>query len=239
MKIALLGYGKMGKEIQKVSESRGHEVTLLFNSLNFQNIANEIGEADVAIDFSVPDAAVTNIKACADSGVPVIVGTTGWNQDEQEVLNYIEEKNGAILYASNFSIGVNIFFEINKRLAELMSKQDNYEVGINEIHHTEKLDAPSGTAITLANGIIEKHSRKETWVGHPINNDSELQVQSERIHGVVGTHEIKYDSEIDSIEIKHAAKSRKGFALGSVLAAEFILGKTGVFSMQDVIKSNS
>jgi 4-hydroxy-tetrahydrodipicolinate reductase len=228
--IALLGYGKMGKTIERIAESRGHNIVLKIN-----NAATDydITKADVAIDFSIPNAAVGNLSKALNNNIPVISGTTGWLKDYDDIIRLCEERDGAFIYASNFSIGVNIFFELNSQLAKMMSGFQKYKVHIEEIHHTQKLDAPSGTAITLAKGII-KHSDYNDWSLNK-NAQNSLSIESKRIEDVPGTHLINYDSNVDSIEIKHTAKNRDGFALGAVIAAEWILGKTGVFTMKDVL----
>jgi 4-hydroxy-tetrahydrodipicolinate reductase len=234
MKIALLGYGRMGKSIEAIAIDRGHSISLkVSDETSDYNFAN----ADVAIDFSIPSVAVFNIKKALDAGVPIISGTTGWLDQYDEVLDYCTSKNGTFLYASNFSLGVNIFFEINKRLSQLMATVDGYTTDIEEIHHTKKLDAPSGTAITLAEGIIENTDYKNWTLDKPKSN--EIHIDAKRIENVPGTHEINYDSEIDSISIKHTAHSRKGFAMGAVIAVEWIKDKKGVFSMKDVLKINA
>jgi 4-hydroxy-tetrahydrodipicolinate reductase len=233
MKIALLGYGKMGKVIEKVALSRGHQIVLRkTSSSSFEELEN----ADVAIDFSIPDAAVGNIRSCFDTNVPVICGTTGWLSQYEEMVTLCKVKNGAMIYGSNFSLGVNLFFEMNTYLAKLMSKFDQYKVRMEEIHHTQKLDSPSGTAITLANDIIQQ-SHYTNWVLQNAHLN-EVLIDAQRIENVPGTHTVIYDSEIDSIEIKHTAHNREGFALGAVIAAEWIIGKKGVFSMKDVLDLN-
>ena len=230
MNIGLLGYGKMGKTIEKLAIDRGHQIVLTIDkptqNMNFKGV-------DVAIDFSLPSAAVNNIKSALNAQVPVISGTTGWLDHFKEVTDYCQSHNGAFLYASNFSLGVNIFFELNRHLAQLMASQENYGVSIEEIHHTQKLDAPSGTAISLAEQIIQESSY-EHWTMKQAK-DKELPVTAKRIAKVPGTHIISYESEIDSIQISHEAHNRKGFALGAVVAAEWILGKKGVFSIKDVL----
>ena len=230
MKIALLGYGRMGKSIEAIAINRNHTISLKITDTNLDyNFSN----TDVAIDFSIPSAAVTNIKKALDAGVPVISGTTGWLSQYDEVLEYCKEKNGTFLYASNFSLGVNIFFEINERLSQLMSGFPEYSTEIEEIHHTQKLDAPSGTAITLAEQII-KHTDYTNWsLDKPMSK--EIHIEAKRIENVPGTHEVTYNSEIDSISIKHTAHSRQGFAMGAVIAAEWIKDKKGIFSMKDVL----
>jgi 4-hydroxy-tetrahydrodipicolinate reductase len=231
MKIALLGYGKMGKVIEKVAEQRGHQIVLRKdNTTSFDGL--EL--ADVAIDFSVPSSAVENISACFDRLVPVVCGTTGWLDDYNKVVDLCREKQAAFLYGSNFSLGVNLFFELNRKLAQLMLPHQQYKVSMEEIHHTQKLDAPSGTAISLANDIIV-NSNYNGWTLSDAQ-DSEIAITAKRIENVPGTHSVFYDSAVDQIEIKHTAHSREGFALGSVLAAEWISGKKGVFSMKDVLQ---
>lgn len=231
MKIALLGYGRMGKEIEKIAISRGHEIVIKKD----QGDVVDITSADVAIDFSVPTAAFDNISLCLKNGVPVVSGTTGWLEKYDEAVALCNQNKGGFIYASNFSLGVNIFFEINKKLAKMMDNVSDYSTTIEEIHHTKKLDAPSGTAITLAEGIID-NSEKTSWeLNGDIQDETIIPITAKRIPDVPGTHTISYDSEVDRIEIKHTAHSRKGFALGAVIAAEWIIGKTGVFSMKDVL----
>jgi 4-hydroxy-tetrahydrodipicolinate reductase len=230
MKIALLGYGRMGKEIERIAISRGHEIVIKKDV----GAIIDITLADVAIDFSVPDSAFNNISNCIQNNVPVISGTTGWLDKYEEVVTLCNNEKGAFIYASNFSLGVNIFFELNKQLAKMMRNLEDYNISIEEIHHTKKLDAPSGTAITLAEGIIASSS-KENWVLGTNTSEENIAIAAKRIPEVPGTHTVLYASEVDSIEIKHTAHSRQGFALGAVVAAEWILGKTGVFSMKDVL----
>ena len=234
MKIALLGYGKMGKVIERIALERGHEIVLKKNQNNtFEGLLN----ADVAIDFSVPDSAVGNISECLNNGIPVISGTTGWLADYPKMVQLCEEKSGSFIYASNFSLGVNVFFELNEYLAKMMANLKQYNVSMEEIHHTQKLDAPSGTAITLAEGVI-KHTDYANWtLETPISN--EIHIEAKRIENVPGTHSIFYDSEVDQIEIKHTAHSREGFALGAVVAAEWLKDKKGVFNMKDVLGLSS
>ncbi len=234
MKIALLGYGKMGKVIERIALERGHEIVLKKDQ---NNTFEGLSIADVAIDFSVPDSAVTNISECLNNGIPVISGTTGWLADYAKMKQLCEDKNGSFIYASNFSLGVNVFFELNEYLAKMMTNLKQYNVSMEEIHHTQKLDAPSGTAITLAEGVI-KHTDYANWtLETPISN--EIHIEAKRIENVPGTHSIFYDSEVDQIEIKHTAHSREGFALGAVVAAEWLVGKKGVFTMKDVLGLNS
>ena len=226
----------MGREIEKVALERGHEIVVKYNlPEDWDNFGDKLKEADAAIEFSMPAVAVENIYKCFEADVPVIVGTTGWTDKAEEVKKYAEENNKAILFSSNFSIGVNVFFEINKRLASIMNKYDVYSAQVEEIHHTQKLDAPSGTAITIAEGMLDNLERKSDWVNESTDNDKELSIISKRIEDVPGTHIVEYDCHIDTIEIKHTAKNRVGFATGSVVAAEWIVGKTGFFSMNDVL----
>jgi len=230
MRIAILGYGKMGKMIEKIALNRDHEIVAKID-INSTDI--NFNKADVAIDFSIPDAAFNNIKRCLENGVPVISGTTGWLDKYPEAVALCEKNNGAFIYASNYSLGVNIFFQINEYLAKIMNNHSEYSVAMEEIHHTQKLDAPSGTAITLAEGII-KHTNKEKWtLEAPEAN--EIPIRAKRIDAVPGTHTVRYESEIDSISMTHTANSREGFALGAVVAAEWIVGKSGIFTMKDVL----
>lgn len=236
MKIALIGYGKMGKAIEEIAVTRGHQIVLKVSIDNLEdNSIEKIRQADVAIEFTGPESAFDNIIRCLDAGVPVVSGSTGWLRRLDEARDYSRQKNGTMLYASNFSVGVNIFFEINKRLAALMAPHPEYEVQVTEIHHTEKKDSPSGTAITLAEGILEKITRKKGWVNHISDNLDELEIISERVDPAPGTHSINYHSDIDTITITHTAHSRRGFATGAVLAAEFIAGKKGIYQMNDVL----
>ena len=220
----------MGKTIEQIALSRGHAIVLKID----KHITDyDITKADVAIDFSVPSAAVGNLSKALNNNVPVISGTTGWLKDYDDIIRLCKERDGAFIYASNFSIGVNVFFELNKQLAKMMSNLDKYKVNLQEIHHTQKLDAPSGTAITLAEGIIDNSNYKNWSLD---KGDSEtIQIEAKRIEDVPGTHIVSYDSNVDTIEIKHTAKNREGFALGAVIAAEWIIGKTGVFTMKDVL----
>ena len=236
MKIALIGYGKMGKAIEEIAVSRGHKIVLKVSIENLEdNTIARIKEADVAIEFTGPESAYDNIIRCLEAGTPVVSGSTGWLSRLEEVKEECRKKNGTFLYASNFSVGVNIFFEVNKRLAALMQPHPEYNVQITEIHHTEKKDAPSGTAITLAEQILEKISRKKEWVNHISDNLDELEILSERIDPAPGTHTIEYSSPIDTITITHTAHNRRGFATGAVLAAEFIAGKKGIYQMSNVL----
>ena len=238
MKIALIGYGKMGKAIEEIALQKGHTIGLKINAENIEELTSEnLQKNDVAIEFTNPHSAVKNIMACLDAGIPVVSGSTGWLEKWEKVKHYCSEKHGTLLYASNFSIGVNIFFEINKRLAELMSAHGGYDVSVEEIHHTAKKDAPSGTAITIAEQIIHEYPVKHRWVNGASENNDELVITSKRIDPAPGTHHVKYTSAIDDIEIIHTAHNRSGFASGAVMAATFIQHKKGVFSMEDVMNS--
>ena len=231
MKIALLGYGKMGQVIERIALERGHEIVLKKDETNtFEGLSN----ADVAIDFSVPTAAVDNISSCFHANVPVISGTTGWLEHYDAVVALCNEKKGAFISSSNFSLGVNLFFELNEYLAKIMSKFDSYTVEMEEIHHTQKLDAPSGTAISLAKGVIKNSSYTNWTLDHP--KKDQIHIETKRIGTVPGTHTVTYNSAVDAIEIKHTAHNREGFALGAVIAAEWIIGKKGVFTMKDVLE---
>ena len=233
MKIALLGYGKMGKVIERIAIERGHEIVLKKDSFN---TFDGLETADVAIDFSTPSSAVHNISTAINHGIPVISGTTGWLENYHQIEKLCNEKNVAFLYSSNFSLGVNLFFNLNDYLAKMMSKFKEYKVSMEEIHHTQKLDKPSGTAISLANAIIN-HSDKNNWAIENTKQD-DLFIDVKRVNDVPGTHSVFYNSEVDCIEIKHVAHNRDGFALGAVVAAEWIIGKKGVFSMKDVLDLN-
>lgn len=234
MKIALSGYGKMGKTIEKIAQDRGHEIILKIED----NIKEQdLRKADIVIDFSVPDAAFRNITTCFKNHVPVVSGTTGWLKDFDEAVKICKEENSAFIYASNFSIGVNLFFELNRKLAKMMNDLKDYSVEIEEIHHNQKLDAPSGTAISLAQQIIANTS-KQGWKLEDAN-ENEIPICALREENVPGTHTVTYRSTVDSIEIKHTAFSREGFALGAVIAAEWLLGKKGIFGMKDVISGLS
>lgn len=230
MKIALLGYGRMGKVIERIALERGHEIVLRKTDIDtFEGL--EL--ADVAIDFSVPDAAVSNISMCLENNIPAISGTTGWLEDYPKMVKLCEEKSGAFIYGSNFSLGVNIFFELNAHLAKMMANLGQYKISMEEIHHLQKLDAPSGTAISLANDII-KNSDYSNWaIENP--KEDEIFIEAKREEGIPGTHSVFYTSAVDTIEIKHTAHNREGFALGAVVAAEWIIGKKGVFGMKDVL----
>jgi len=236
MKIALIGYGKMGREIEKIALDRGHEIVLTIDITNPEDLnVAKLKNADVAIEFTIPTSAPANYKLCFEAGIPVVSGTTGWLEHLPDVHELCKNLNGTFFYSSNFSLGMNIFFVLNKRLAELMASRSEYAVEIKEIHHTQKLDAPSGTAITLAEGIIDNIPAKKTWVNQQTTVSGEIGIISEREGQVPGTHIIKYDSDVDYVEIVHCAKSRKGLAFGAVLAAEFSFGKKGILTMNDLL----
>ncbi len=237
MKILLLGYGKMGQMIEKLAIDRNHSIVAKITVDNRADLDNLSSDAvDVAIDFSQPSAAPDNIKWCVDHKIPVVVGTTGWASHKAEIDQYCNDNGGTYLVASNFSIGVNIFFKLNKFLAKLMNSQAEYEVSMKEIHHTHKLDAPSGTAITLAEGVMENLPSKTKWVNEASDKPEELSIISERVDPAPGTHSIYYDSKIDSIEITHTAHSREGFAMGALLVAEWLPNQKGVKTMEDFLQ---
>jgi 4-hydroxy-tetrahydrodipicolinate reductase len=236
MKIALIGYGKMGKAIESVAMAQGHEIILRIDASNPEGWqAPEMKQAEVAIEFTAPESAPHHLVKCFELGVPVVCGTTGWLNQWEDVVSRCRALGGSFLYASNFSVGVNLFFELNKQLARLMAPHDEYKLSLEEIHHTEKKDAPSGTAITLAEQLIANNSAKKNWVNQPTTHPDELEIISKRIDKVPGTHKIVYQSDIDSIEITHTAHNRIGFAIGAVMAAKFLKGKTGIYTMQDVL----
>ena len=236
MKIALIGYGKMGKAIEEIAVNRGHEIVLKIDEYNLADFNKKnISTANVAIEFTGPHSAYDNVKKALESDVPLVCGSTGWLDKLDEIKKLCLDRNGSFVYASNFSVGVNIFFEINKKLAAMIAPHKDYEVQLTEIHHTQKKDAPSGTAITLAEQILEKIKRKKSWVNYISDNPEELEIISERIDPAAGTHKVKYSSAIDDIEIIHTAHNRQGFATGAVLAAEFTKGKKGIFGMKDVL----
>ena len=235
MKIALLGYGRMGKTIEQIAIQRGHEIVL---KVDENTEKYDIKIADIAIDFSIPSVAFENISNCLNNTIPVVCGTTGWLANFNEAKELCKQKNGGFIYASNFSLGVNIFFELNEYLAKMMRNIEQYEISMEEIHHTQKLDAPSGTAITLAEGIIENSSKKNWELGTKTSEEN-IPIIAKRIPKIPGTHSVWYDSKVDSLEIKHTANSREGFALGAVVAAEWILGKEGIFTMKDVLNIDS
>jgi 4-hydroxy-tetrahydrodipicolinate reductase len=236
MKIALIGYGKMGKAIEEIAVAKNHEIVLKIDMDNQHDfVAENLSKADVAIEFTGPHSAVENLKKLFDAGIPVVSGSTGWLEKWEEVKDYCESGNGGFIYASNFSIGVNLFFELNTYLAKLMSNHSNYNVSLEETHHTQKKDAPSGTAITLAEQVLQHITSKKQWVNVESENKGDIVITSKRIDPAPGTHSIKYHSDIDDIEITHTAHSRKGFAGGAVAAAEFISGKKGIYTMKDVL----
>jgi 4-hydroxy-tetrahydrodipicolinate reductase len=237
MRIALIGYGKMGKAIEAIALAQGHSTGLAINSSNQQDltVAN-LAACDVAIEFTNPHSAVHNIQLCLQAGIPVVCGSTGWLAQWEEVAAFCKQQNGTLLYASNFSLGVNLFFELNTVLARLMQQQPGYDVTINEIHHTQKQDAPSGTAITLAEQVLQYITRKSKWVNHEAASSADqLVITSQRIDPAPGTHTVQYHSAIDDIEITHTAHSRQGFAAGAVQAATFVAGKKGIYTMKDVL----
>ena len=237
MNIALIGYGKMGKEIEQIAISRGHKIVLTVDAHNAKTFTNdELKKADVAIEFSTPDAALSNIYKCFEAGVPVVVGTTGWLNKLEEVKKACTDKKQTLFYTSNYSIGVNLFFKLNQQLAKLMNSHKEYDVKMEEIHHIHKLDAPSGTAISLANQVIENIETKDKWVNNVTNNINELSIISKRLDEVPGTHTVTYGSDIDEISITHIAYNRKGFAMGAVVAAEWVKDKKGIFGMDDLMK---
>ncbi len=236
MKIALIGYGKMGKTIEEIAIQRGHSVDLKIDIDNADSFTKEnIQRCDVAIEFTGPHSAKENILKCFDTGIPVVSGSTGWLDNWNEVEKICKEKNGSFVYASNYSVGVNIFFEVNKRLAQLMKQHAEYDISMEEIHHTQKKDAPSGTAITLAEQILQEVPRKKNWINEVSEDSKELVIISKREDTAPGTHSVKYSSPVDDIEIIHTAHNRLGFATGAVLAAEFLKGKKGIYKMKDVL----
>ena len=236
MKIALIGYGKMGKAIEEVAVAKGHEIVLKIDVQNAHEFTKEnISNADVAIEFTGPHSAFENVKKCIELGVPVVSGSTGWLDKWNEIETACTAHNGCLVYSSNYSIGVNLFFEVNKQLAKLMEPYSEYDVSMIELHHTEKKDAPSGTAISLAEQILANIGRKNQWVNAPSITPSDLIITSERIDPAPGTHTVTYSSSIDTIEIIHTAHTRKGFASGAVLAAEFANKKNGIFTMKEVL----
>lgn len=236
LKIALIGYGKMGKTIEVIALERGHTADIKIDNESMAEFTKEnILQCDVAIEFTGPHSAKENILTCLDAGIPVVSGSTGWLKNWAEVTNFCKEKNGSFLYASNFSVGVNIFFEVNKKLAQLMNGHNEYTISMQEIHHTQKKDAPSGTAITLAEQILQEIPTKKKWINDNTTDPEILPIISKREDPAPGTHSITYRSAVDDIEIIHTAHNRNGFALGAVLAAEYICNKKGIFSMKDVL----
>ncbi len=236
MRIALIGYGKMGKAIEEVALHRGHEIVIKIDQPNLHEFTKEnLSKADVAIEFTGPHSAFENVKKCLEFDVPLVCGSTGWTERMDEIKKLCADNNGAIIYSSNYSVGVNIFFEVNKKLAALMAPHKEYEVILEETHHTQKKDAPSGTAISLAEQILEQVQRKKQWVNELSDHPEDLEIISQRIDSIPGTHSVKYSSAIDNIEIIHTAHNRKGFAFGALLAAEFITDRKGFFMMKDVL----
>jgi 4-hydroxy-tetrahydrodipicolinate reductase len=236
MNIALIGYGKMGKAIETIALEKGHQIVLKIDINNATDFNKEnISKADVAIEFTGPHSAFENVLKCLELGIPVVCGSTGWLDKWDEAKKYCDQQNGSLLYASNYSIGVNLFFEINKYVAHLMSSHPDYNVVMEEIHHTQKKDAPSGTAITLAEQVLSFIKQKKQWVNEPSENEADLEIVSKRIDPAPGTHTIKYTSIVDDIEIIHTAHNRIGFAGGAVLAAEFLHNKKGIYGMKDVL----
>lgn len=236
MNIVLFGYGKMGKVIEKIAQSRGHNIVARIdvdNRHEFENLS--ASQIDAVIEFSHPSSAFQNVKSCLEKGVPVVCGTTGWLEQKPEIELLATQRDGAFFWSSNYSIGVNLFFELNKKLAQLMSPQKQYHVSTTEIHHVEKKDSPSGTAITLAEGIIQNNINKNKWINNEIPSEDEVAIWSAREGKVPGTHIVKYISDIDQIEISHVAHGREGFALGAVIAAEWIIGKKGIFGMKELL----
>jgi 4-hydroxy-tetrahydrodipicolinate reductase len=236
MKIALIGYGKMGKEIEKAAFRRGHEIFLTVDIGNQEDLTKENLQAcDIAIEFTTPETAVGNYLKCLEAGIPVVSGTTGWLDRKDEVENRFRKAGGTFFYASNFSVGVNLFFALNKKLAALMASHSQYDVHIREVHHTQKKDAPSGTAISLAEDLLPILPGKKSWVNHRTDEKQKIPILSERRGEIPGIHTVCYDSDVDTLEITHSAKSREGFALGSVLAAEYCLKHAGILSMNDLL----
>ena len=239
MNIALIGYGKMGKEIEQIAISRGHKIALIVDAHNATTFTiDELKKADVAIEFSTPDSALGNIYKCFEAGVPIVVGTTGWLDKLEDVKKKCIEKKQTLFYTSNYSIGVNLFFRLNQQLAKLMNNHKEYNVHMEEIHHVHKLDSPSGTAISLANQVIQQIDEKKKWVNATTNDRNELGIVSKRLDEVPGTHTVTYASAIDEISITHIAHNRKGFALGAVVAAEWVKGKKGIFGMEELMASS-
>jgi len=236
MNIALIGYGKMGKAIEEIALQRRHKIVLKIDDENLTDFTKDnVTKADVAIEFTGPHSAYNNIRGVLEFGVPVVSGSTGWTERIDEINKICKEKKGSFLYASNFSVGVNIFFELNKKLASLMAPHKEYNLTMEEIHHTQKKDAPSGTAISLAEQIMGQLPQKKKWVNYKSEKEEELSIISKREDPAPGTHSIKYSSPVDDIEITHTAHNRKGFALGAVVGAEFIRNKKGIFTMKEVL----
>ena len=236
MNIAIIGYGKMGEQIEKIALEKKHKiVAYIDNAQDWEKYADKLKEADVAVEFSTPDTVLANIEKCFECNLPVVVGTTGWYDKLQNVKNQCVVNNQTLLYASNFSLGVNLFYALNRALAKMMNGRKEYDVSIEEIHHTAKKDAPSGTAIALANDIIKQLSHKESWINEVNNKTEELSIKSERVSNIIGTHIVTYSSDLDKIEIKHTSHNRKNFAIGAVKAAEWLMNKRGFFSINDML----
>ncbi len=237
MKILLIGYGRMGQAIERLATERGHQIVGKIDVQNMAELSNvDASEVDVAIEFTRPESAFNNLKICVEKGIKVISGTTGWLDQFDELVELCKQNDGTFLYASNYSLGVNLFFELNRRLARMMNPHKSYEPIMEEIHHTHKLDSPSGTAITLAEGVIDNNDLKKSWVNETKNNDEELEIISFREGEVPGTHTVKYKSEMDEIEIKHTAHTRDSFALGAVVVAEWVSNQKGILTMQDFLQ---
>jgi 4-hydroxy-tetrahydrodipicolinate reductase len=236
MRIAIIGYGKMGKAIEKLALEKNHKVILsIDNEKDWEEKQDELKSCDVAIEFSTPETVLSNIKKCFEINLPIITGTTGWHNQINEVKSWCKEYNASLFYASNFSVGVHIFFKINTALAEIVNNFNQYDVSLTEKHHTQKLDSPSGTAINLLQQIIDKHQGKRTWEEGESTDKNTIPVESIREGDIIGTHSIKWESDVDSIKIKHKAKTRDGFALGAIQAAEWVKDKKGVFTMDDML----
>jgi len=237
MKIAIIGYGKMGKTIESLCINRNHQISKIIDLNNEKHLYElDIENTDVAIEFTNPEVAFENLSVLAESAIPTISGTTGWLKNYDELCAKVKNGGGAFLYSSNFSIGVNLFFALNRQLAAMMNNHNAYNSTIEEIHHIHKLDSPSGTAISLAEGILESDNRKNQWINDLTEDQNKLSIVSKRIGETPGTHIVRYESEVDQITITHEAFSRQGFALGAVIAAEWIYGKKGIFGMDDVLK---
>jgi len=236
MNIAIIGYGKMGQQVEKIALERKHKiVACIDNEQEWKKYADKLKEADIAIEFSTPDTVLVNIEKCFQRNLPIVIGTTGWHESLQKIKNLCIANNQTLLYASNFSLGVNLFYALNRALAKLMNEHKEYDVCIEEVHHTAKKDSPSGTAITLANDIIKYLPQKENWINEVNDKTEDLSIKSERISNIIGTHIVTYDSELDTIEIKHTSHNRKNFAIGAVKAAEWLLGKHGFYSINDML----
>ena len=237
MKVAIIGYGKMGHEIEQVLLQRGHSVALIIDQNNTADLcAEKLAEVDVAIEFTTPTTVYSNVRTCIECGTPIVSGTTGWHEQLAELQALCREKDSTMIWSSNYSLGVNITFRLNRYLAELMNRFDGYNVAIEEIHHTQKKDAPSGTAISLANDILERVERKQSWVNEPTTDNKSIEITSLREGTVPGTHTVTYESADDKIEIKHTLFSRRALALGAVVAAEFISTRKGVFTIDDLFE---